>query len=97
MYGEPLKSRLKLKLEPLKSLELQRFWALVNIMKFSKLIVILVVILNTLFAAATLYVFLKTCGEPSALIVAWFGFTTGELWLLAGIKKKKIKKEEGCE
>lgn len=58
--------------------------------RFSKLIVAAVVLLNTGFAAAVLYVFLKTSQEPTALIAAWFGFTTGELWLLAGIRKKKI-------
>ena len=78
-------------------MEFQRFKAMEKVMKFSKIIVSLVVFLNTVFAFTVLYVFLKTCGEPSALIVAWFGFTTGELWLLAGIKKKKIKKVEVCE
>ena len=66
-------------------------------MKFSKIIVSLVVFLNTVFAFTVLYVFLKTCGEPSTLIVSWFAFTTGELLMLAGIKKKKIKNEEECE
>jgi len=59
--------------------------------KFSKIIVALVVILNTFFATAVLYVFLKVGSEPTALIAAWFGFTTGELWLLANIKKNKTK------
>lgn len=53
-----------------------------------------VVLLNTVFTTACLYVFLRTSSEPTSLIVAWFGFTTGELWLLAGIKKNKIKKGE---
>lgn len=60
---------------------------------YSKFIVALVIILNVLFAAAVLYVFLKTSAEPSTLIVSWFGFTTGELWVLASIKKKKVQKE----
>lgn len=58
-------------------------------MKFSKRIVLLVVLLNTLFAIAVLLVFNHTGNEPQALVVAWFGFTTGELWMLASIKKKK--------
>ena len=60
-------------------------------MKYSKFIVMLVIILNTAFAFSTLYVFLRTSSEPSALIAAWFAFTTGELWLLKDIKKTEIK------
>jgi hypothetical protein len=60
-------------------------------MKYSKFIVMLVILLNTAFAFSALYVFLKTSSEPSTLIVTWFGFTTGELWLLKDIKKSKIK------
>lgn len=60
--------------------------------KFSNYIVLAVILLNIFFTAAVMYVFLKTSAEPSALIVAWFGFTTGELWMMAGIKKKKIEK-----
>lgn len=62
--------------------------------RFSKLIVAAVVILNTGFTAAVLYVFLRTSNEPTALIGCWFTFTTGELWMLASIKKNKIKKEK---
>ncbi len=57
--------------------------------KFSKAIVAAVVVLNVAFTAAVLYVFLRVGSEPTALIAAWFGFTTGELWLLAGIRKAK--------
>lgn len=60
--------------------------------KYSKKIVVAVIILNVLFAAAVLYVFLKTSAEPTTLVVAWFAFTTGELWLLSGIKKAEIKR-----
>jgi hypothetical protein len=58
---------------------------------FSKLIVTLVVLLNTLFATAVLYVYLKVGSEPVALIGAWFSFTTGELWMLSAIRKKKAQ------
>lgn len=61
--------------------------------KYSKMIVLIVILLNTIFAAATLYVFLRTSNEPTSLVVAWFAFTTGELWLLAGIKKTEVKKD----
>ena len=60
-------------------------------MKYSKKIVMAVIILNGLFAAAVLYVFLRTGAEPTTLVAAWFAFTTGELWLLSGIKKTEIK------
>ena len=62
--------------------------------KFSKGTVIAVVILNVVFTAAVLAVYLKTSTEPSSLVVAWFSFTTVELWNLAGIKKAKEKKEK---
>lgn len=61
-------------------------------MKFSKWIVTLVILLNVAFTAAVLYVFLKIGSEPVTLIGCWFTFTTGELWLLAGIKKKEVEK-----
>ena len=60
-------------------------------MKFSKLIVTLVIALNALFTAATLLVFAKTAKEPTGLITAWFTFTTGELWMLSKIKRAKLK------
>lgn len=61
---------------------------------FSKSIVTAVVFLNTVFTAAVLYVFLRVGHEPTSLIVAWFAFTTGELWMLAGIRKKKMEERE---
>lgn len=58
-------------------------------MKYSKFIVALVILLNTVFAGAVLFIYLRVESEPTALIAAWFAFTTGELWLLADIRKKK--------
>ena len=60
---------------------------------FSKIIVSSVIVLNVIFTALILWIFLKTSNEPSGLIIAWFSFTTVELWSLAGIKKAKEKKE----
>lgn len=57
--------------------------------KFSKLIVATVIASNIVFSAAVLYIFLRVGSEPSVLIGAWFAFTTGELWALAGIKKRE--------
>ena len=62
-------------------------------MKFSKLIVTLVILLNAAFTVAVLYIFYRVGAEPTALIGAWFGFTTVELWALAGIKKKEMESE----
>lgn len=59
---------------------------------FSKGIVAFIIAANIIFTAAVFYVFLKTSNEPTALIGAWFGFTTVELWQLATIKKKKVEK-----
>jgi hypothetical protein len=60
-------------------------------MKFSKLIVALVILLNAAFTVAVLFIFYRLGTEPTALIGAWFGFTTVELWALAGIKKREIE------
>lgn len=66
-------------------------------MKFSKAIVTLVVLLNAAFTIAVLYIFYRIGTEPMTLIGAWFGFTTVELWALAGIKKREIEKNGGEE
>lgn len=66
-----------------------------NKSKFSKAIVAAVVLLNTIFTAAVLYVFLKVGTEPVTLIGCWFAFTTGELWMLSSIKKTKVNKKDG--
>jgi len=61
--------------------------------KFSKAIVSLVIILNAAFTEVMLYIFYRLGTERTTLIGAWFGFTTIELWTLAGIKKKEIEKQ----
>jgi hypothetical protein len=66
-------------------------------MKFSKLIVALVILLNAAFTVAVLFIFYRIGAEPTTLIGAWFGFTTIELWALAGIKKREIEKQNDRE
>ena len=66
-------------------------------MKFSKAIVSLVILLNAAFTVAVLFIFYRVGVEPTTLIAAWFGFTTVELWALAGIKKREIDKSNGGE
>ena len=56
---------------------------------FSKLVVAFIIIANTLFTMAALYIFRQTESEPVVLIGAWFAFTTGELWFSTQIKKEK--------
>ena len=62
-------------------------------MKFSKAIVVLVILLNIVFTGTVLFIFFRVGAEPTALISAWFAFTTVELWALAGIKKREIDAE----
>ena len=66
-------------------------------MKFSKLIVALVILLNAAFTVAVLFIFYRVGTEPTTLIGAWFSFTTIELWALAGIKKREIEKQNDRE
>ncbi len=64
-------------------------------MKFSKWVVAMVIALNTVFTVAVLFIFYKVGMEPVTLIAAFFAFTTGELWFLAGIKKREIERNGG--
>jgi len=64
--------------------------------RYSKFIVALVIVLNVVFTGAVLYVYLRIGNEPKTLIAAWFAFTTGELWLLANIKRAEIKEGENA-
>ena len=57
---------------------------------FSKFIILLVIVLNIIFTGVVLYIFYKVGQEPGVLIGCWFAFTTGELWMLASIKKTKV-------
>lgn len=61
--------------------------------RFSKFIVTLVILLNVAFTSAVLYVFLNVGSEPTALIGAWFAFTTIELWSLSKIKREEMRRE----
>ena len=64
-------------------------------MKFSKKVVVLVLLLIINFTIAVLYVFLRTGNEPTVLVGAFFGFATIELWSLGKIKQKEV--ERGCD
>lgn len=58
-------------------------------MRFSKKIVVLIVMLNIAFAVAVLAVFWHTGSEPGVLVGAWFTFTTSELWALSKVTREK--------
>jgi len=62
--------------------------------RFSKFIVILVILLNVAFTLGIFYLFLKVGSEPTTLIGSWFTFTTVELWNLAKIRRDKIKEND---
>lgn len=64
-------------------------------MKFSKKVVALVLFLVIIFTVAVLHVFSRTGNEPTALVGAFFGFVTIELWSLGKIKQKEV--ERGCD
>lgn len=60
----------------------------------SKLIVPFVIVSIFTFTALAMYVQIMSGVELSAtLITCFFAFCTGELWMLASIKKTKIRKE----
>lgn len=62
--------------------------------RFSKFIVVFVILLNVVFTAAVFYTFLQTAGnEPTELIRAWFAFTTVELWSLSKITREEKRRE----
>ena len=46
------------------------------------------------FSIADFYVFLRVGTEPTALVVAFFGFVTTQLWNTASIKKVELKRGE---
>ena len=61
-------------------------------MRYSKKIVAMVIILNVLFAATVFIASFRNAVIPDSLIVAWFGFTTGELWALSKVSRTKIRR-----
>ena len=61
--------------------------------KFSKAIVLAVIALNIIFAGIILYMVWHGRPEPAVLVGAWFAFTTGELFFLAGIKRTEKQRE----
>ena len=63
-------------------------------MKFSKKVVIAVLVLNVLFTGAVLAVSWHTMQPVDSVVVGWFAFTTGELWTLGKIERDKLGRGE---
>ena len=62
---------------------------------YSKIIVVAIIIANIKFTEIMIDVYKNVKAEPTTLIVSWFGFTTGELWAMAQIKKSESKNSGG--
>lgn len=65
--------------------------------KYSKIIVLLIIILAVWFTEGVLQVFEVTGNEPETLIKCFFALVIGELWFMSGIKKREIDKEDKDE
>ena len=65
-----------------------------NESRFSKKIVISIIILAIAFVIAILFVFLKTGSEPTVLVGSFMAFISVELWSLAKIKRSGTEEEE---
>ena len=64
-------------------------------MSFSKVIISILIFITLVFTGIVLYIFYCVGSEPMVLIGAFFAFVTGELALMASIKKKKkLKRKE---
>ena len=61
--------------------------------RYSKIIVALVVVLDSLFAGACIYAFIRTGTEPAVLIGAWFTSMSGELFAMAKMTREERKFE----
>ena len=55
------------------------------------------ILLNIAFTLGVFFVFWRVGSEPTALIGAWFAFTTVELWSLSKIKRDEIKEGDTDE
>ncbi len=67
-------------------------------MKFSKIIVFMIVLTVIAYTGINLWFFYNTGIEPTVLTGAFFAFMGGEVWALATIRKKEVEagKEEKC-
>ena len=57
---------------------------------FSKIVVLILLVLICLFSTAVLYIFYETGQEPTTLIITLGGLITSEFGFLAFLRKKEI-------
>lgn len=62
-------------------------------MKFSKFIVVFIILTNIAYVVTVFMFSWYERPVPDSLTVAWFAFTTGELWALAVVTKEEKKRE----
>lgn len=62
-------------------------------LRFSKIVIISVIIIIIVFTGCILYTFNKKGAEPTVIITAFFAFMTGEVLALAKIKLSEITAE----
>lgn len=68
-----------------------------QILRFSKIVIILVIIMILIFTGWVLYIFYNNKTEPTAMIAAFFAFMTGEVWALAKLKLAEINAESNAK
>lgn len=61
--------------------------------EYSKLLLLLVIVLNVLFSAGVLIAMKYGSVEPEVLVNRWFDWTTAEIYVGGGIKVFKIGKD----
>ena len=64
-----------------------------QILRFSKIVIIAVIIMVLIFTGSVLYIFDRKSAEPNVIITAFFAFMTGEVLALAKLKLAEIETE----
>lgn len=62
-------------------------------LRFSKIVIIVVIIMILIFTGCILYIFNKKGAEPTIIITSFFAFMTGEVLALAKLKLSEINVE----
>ena len=66
-----------------------------QILRFSKIIILIVIIMVLVFTGCVLFTFNRQGNEPTSIITAFFAFMTGEVLALAKLKLTEIETESG--
>ena len=62
-------------------------------LRFSKMVIIAVIVMVLIFTGFVLFIFYKKGNEPTVIIASFFAFVTGEVWALAKLKLTEINIE----